>query len=86
MVANESANGVGRDVTKAAVESVYVDTFDWSCDGCGVGMFNSEQAMLVCRNATDLLACWADNFAGARLRTEIDIAARIVDAADGDDG
>ena len=86
MVANESMNGIGRDVTKVAVESVYVDTFDWSYDGCSVGMFNSEQAMLVCRNATNLLACWADNFAGARLCAEVDIAACIVDAADGDDG
>ena len=47
MVANESANGISRDVTKAAVESVYVDTFDWGYDGCGIGVFNSEQAMLV---------------------------------------
>ena len=64
MVTDEGADGVGCDVTEALVESEDVDLLGWVCVGC-VGVFNSEEAVFVGRDASNTLALWTDDIAGS---------------------
>ena len=83
---DEGADRVGRNVAKAAVESVNVNLLNGRGAVGGVGVLDFEQAAGVDRDDADDFSIGICDLAGFVFAFEEDVVAGIHDAANGDDG
>jgi hypothetical protein len=86
VVVDEGADRVGRNMAKAAVESVNVNLLNGRGAVGGVGVLNFEQAARVDRDDADNFSVWVCDLAGFVLAFEEDIVASVHNAANGDNG